>query len=80
MAASDSPSQISMGLGLMDLLMFRASFRNDACGPFTMGFDIENPANDSAMRGGSVGIDTGGRISDEVLRLRRDVNVGEVGE
>ncbi|KLO12828.1 hypothetical protein SCHPADRAFT_398021 [Schizopora paradoxa] len=80
MAASVSPSQISMGLGLIDLLMLRTSFRNDACAPFATGLDIENPANDSAMRGGSVGIDTGGRMSDEVLRLRRDVNVGEVGE
>lgn len=81
MAASDSPSQISMGLGLMDLLMFRISFRNVVeCAPVATELDIENPANDSAMRGGSVGIETGIRTSDEVLRHRRDVNVGDVGE
>lgn len=81
MAASVSPSQISIGLGLIDLRIFRVSLRDDECAPgATTGLDNENPANDSAMRGGSVGIETGVKTSDEVLRQRRDVKVGDVGE
>lgn len=69
-----------MGLGLIDLLMLRVSLRDVECAPELPGLDIENPANDSAMRGGSVGIETGIRTSVEVLRQRRDANVGEVGD
>lgn len=71
-----------MGLGLGDLVVLRATFRDSVCtSAVAIGVENENPANDSARSGGNVGIVTGLITSADVLRGRRIAgNVGELGE